>query len=200
MKKIHNTKLPSIFMVLGIVLIILSVTMVVFSEISEKKSIEKTHSIVGELKTLMPKSTNCAPDYRTNTVMPILEIKNTDFIGIIEIPAFNTALPIHSEWSTSEISQYPCRYMGSVYDDTLIIGGNDSKGQFDFIKTISNGDTVTVTDVTGMRFTFSVTDIRKTKDVSTENLTSKDNDLVLFARNAFAFDYTVIRCDFKTGI
>lgn len=197
MKKTKSKKLTSVFMIFGIILIVLSVTAVLVSEISKNNSIKNTEVIVSELRSLMPETVDCVPDDRINTVMPILQVKKDDFVGIIEVPLFGTELPLCDEWNGTRVSQYPCRYMGSTYDNSLIIGGSDNKGQFDFIKKISNGDIVSVTDATGQRFSYTVTDIRKTKDVSTENLTSKDCDLVLFARNSFAFDYTVVRCDLK---
>lgn len=199
MRKSGNKRLTTVLMTVGIALMILSVAMVIVTEVAEKNFKKKAESIVSALSALMPDTVDCVPDDRVNTVMPTLEIEETDFVGLIELPDFDIILPICSEWNKTKISQFPCRYMGGVYEKNLIIGGNDNEGQFDFIKTISNGDTVSITDVEGQRFNFIVTDIRKTKDVSTENLTKKVADLVLFARNSFGFDYTVVRCDFKTA-
>lgn len=197
MRKSGNKRLTTVIMAVGIALMILSVTMVIVTEFAEKIFKKNAESIVSELSALMPDTVDCVLDDRVNTVMPTLEIEETDFAGLIELPDFDKILPVCNEWDKTKISQFPCRYMGSVYDNSLIIGGSDNEGQFDFIKTISNGDTVSITDVEGQRFSFTVTDIRKTKDVSTENLTKKDADLVLFARNSFGFDYTVVRCDLK---
>ncbi len=197
MNKAANKKLTSILMLVGVVLIVLSLVAIVVSEIAERKAEENVKIIASKLHSLMPDAVDGAPDDRSNKIMPVLSVENKDYIGLLELNSLDITLPIGEKWDLSEISHYPCKYMGSMYDSSLIIGGSDNSGQFDFLKTISNGDTLSVTDVTGLRFNYVVTDIRKTKDVSTEGLTSKKADLVLFARNAYSFDYTVVRCDLK---
>ncbi len=194
MAKKTNKKLTSVLMAIGATLIVLSVALYAFSQLSLKKSKENALKITEELLALMPEVWDSVPEERQNTAMASLEISKESFIGIIEAPAYGTALPVCAEWDSSQVSKYPCRYTGSIYSDMLIIGGSDNEGQLDFIDEISNYDEVTFTDVSGMRYTYTVTDIRKTKDVTTENLTSKDADLVLFARNTYSLDYTVIRC------
>ena len=180
------------------VVMMITLNIGVISEISCKiclYSLVSTSAYTAEkLYSLMPEPYDSFPDNRTSPAMPMVEIDGRNYIGILEIPAYGTSLPIGSQWDSGTVSEYPCRYLGSTYDSSLIIGGSDNKGQLDFVKKISNEDLITVTDTTGQRFTYKVTDIRRTKDVSTENLTSKEADLVLFARNTYSLDYTVIRC------
>lgn len=193
-KKKQNKKLTLILMITGIVLIALSVAAFLISEISCEKAKKNALSITKEISDLIPEITDTVPDKRENPAMASLEISGESFIGIIEVPAYDSALPVCSIWDFSKVSAYPCRYTGSIYSDMLIIGGSDNEGQFDFIDEISNFDEVLFIDVSGQRYTYTVTDIRNTKDVSTENLTSREADLVLFAKNTYSLDYTVVRC------
>ena len=91
------------------------------------------------------------------------------------------------------------RFSGSMYSGSLIIGGSDNPGQLDFMKLITGGDTVYLTDMTGGRYSYTVTEILKTTDVSHDNLAAGDAALVLFVRNTYGFDYTVVRCALKFG-
>lgn len=134
------------------------------------------------------------PDDRIDVTMPMTEVDGLNFAGIIELPAYEALLPVYGTWDKNKVSDFPCRYMGSMYDGSLIIGGSDNVGQFDFMKVITDGDFVYVTDMTGARYAYVVTEIKKSKDASTDNLISKNADLVLFARNTYAFDYTIVRC------
>ncbi len=187
-------KLSDIGIIIGVLLVAASLVILIFSQIAQKTAFRNAKGTVSVLQDLMPDTRSAAPDDRANTIMPAVEVSNESFVGIIEIPKYNTELPIREIWNKNKVSKYPCRYLGSIYDGSLIIGGSDNEGQFDFIKLIGNDDAVIITDMTGGRYKYRVCDIRRTKDVSTEYLTSEDTDLVLFAKNSFSFDYTVIRC------
>ena len=193
MKKTANKKFTVILTCIGVMLILAAVGLMLFSHLGGKNAQTNAKEIVNKMYTLMPDVKNSAPDGRSNVNMPMLEIDGADFVGIIE--ASENTLPIYCKWDSSEVTKYPCRYTGSMHDGSLIIGGSDNKGQFDFVKTISNGESIFITDTTGLRFRYTVTDINRTKDVSTEYLSSQDADLILFARNTYSLDYTVILCD-----
>lgn len=157
-----------------------------------EKAAEKT---VRTLYSLMPERTNGAPDYRANAKMASLEVDGNSFVAVIEVPAYGCKLPVCGVWKTGKLSHFPCKYFGSMHDGTLIIGGSDGKGQFDFIDEISNGEHLYLTDTQGVRYSYRVKTIYRTKDVSTENLYNKDEaELILFSKNSLDFDYTVVYC------
>ncbi|MBR5774277.1 MAG: hypothetical protein IKY44_05415 [Clostridia bacterium] len=192
MKK--KSKFRIILTCVGIALIVCAVGLFAYSQIRTRIAKSRAKEIVAQLYSLMPEVTSGAPDDRSDPTMPMLQIDGQDFVGIVEIPTYSKALPIYGKWDASRVSKYPCRYLGSVYSDTLIIGGSDNDGQLDFVKEISNGDNIHITDTTGIRYKYVVFDINRTKDVSTQYLTKTDARLVLFARNTYSLDYTVIYC------
>ena len=126
--------------------------------------------------------------------MAAMEVDGMDFVGIVDIPAYGRELPVYGHWEAGKVSSFPCRYTGSIYDGSLIIGGSDNAGQFDFMKLITVSDPVHITDMTGARYSYTVTDIRITRDVSTGSLRGQNADLVLFARNTATLDYTLVLC------
>lgn len=197
MSKVNGGKLTRILTVAGIALILASVVLIGISAITEKRAEKRAGEIVETLRSLMPEAADGVPDDRVNLTMPMLELDGENFVGIFEIPKYESALPICGVWESGKVSDYPCRYIGNMYDGSLIIGGSDNQGQFDFTKLITADDVVYITDVTGLRYSYVVTEISKTTDVSTENLVSSEADLVLFARNTYSLDYTVIRCVLK---
>ncbi len=179
---------------LGALLIAASLIWLVTAELLQSSAVRDAQKAVAALRAAMPVPYDTVPDDRVEMTMPAMMVEGESFCGIIEVPAYSRELPIREVWDSGAVSVCPCRYMGSIYNGSLIIGGSDSQGQFDFIRKIGNGDKIFVTDMAGGRYTYAVTDIRRSDDVSTAYLTSIDFDLVLFAKNSFAFDYTVIRC------
>ena len=194
MIKPANKKLTNVLLILGALLLVGAVGLLVFSQASASVNADKATATFEKLVSVFPHVENAVPDDRENANMPVMQVENTDYIGVIEIPAYSARLPLRAEWNKNKISSSPMRFAGSVYNNTLIIGGSDNKGQFDFIKTITNGDSVYITDMKGSRFSYAVTKIYTTKDVSYQTLSAAEADLVLFARNTYSFEYTVILC------
>ena len=129
--------------------------------------------------------------------MPVLSVDGTDFIGILEMPRYGSALPVAADWG--KVSKYPCCLGGSVYDRSIQIGTTSQKGQYDFYREISAGDTVFFTDMEGNRFCYEVTDIRYESHADQETLQRKDAALTLFIKNVYALEYIVIFCDVANG-
>ncbi|MBE6617074.1 MAG: sortase [Ruminococcaceae bacterium] len=193
----RSAKLTRALLMIGVAFIVAAVLITVVPMISQKIARSKNTEILGQMYSLIPQVRAGSVDDRIDMDMPSLEIDGMNFVGIIEVPKHSVHLPVYSSWDGGKVSRFPCRYTGSIYDGSLIIGGSDGAGQFDFSKTISIGDTVSVTDMTGARYSYRVAWVEITDDVSRENLASLDAELVLFMRSSTSIKYTVIMCDRK---
>lgn len=187
--------IATVLSIVGCVMISISVAYVVISTVQQNNAVKNAEEIIAEIHNVLPDVTDFVPKEATNTDMPVMEIEQQNFVGIIEVPSYTKELPIYASWDKRKLTYYPCRFSGSSYNNNLIIGGNSNTGQFDFMKTISLNDDVYITDFYGCRFKYSVTDIQITKDVSAQNLNSYDADLLLFAPDKYSLDYTVISCE-----
>ena len=154
---------------------------------------QQAATYVGTLRTLIPTPQSAVPEQRRDNAMPVLSIEGIDFIGILEMPRYGSALPVCRDWG--EISKYPCCLSGSVYDRTIQIGGTSQKGQYDFYREISAGDTVFFTDMEGNRYTYKVTNIRYEKHADQTALQREESALTLFIKNVYAFEYMIVFCD-----
>ncbi len=184
--------------IVGVALIVVGVGTLLYSNIMQTQYAKQATQLVATLKTLMPSIHAAALDDRANKALPVMQVQGSDYCGIVELPVYHTALPVHAVWDAKRVTQYPCRYLGSIYDGPLIIGGSDAPGQFHFMDVISLEDEVYITDMTGERYRYRVQDIQITDDVSTEALKASPADLILFAKNAFSLQWTVVRCTFAT--
>jgi len=191
----RSGKITRIILILGVILILGALLITLVPMVSQKVASSKNVEILERMNLLLPEVRAGVYDDRVDVDMPSAEIDGMNFVGIIEIPLHDVKLPIYASWDSSKVGRFPCRYMGSIYDGSLIIGGSDSADQLDFSKTISIGDAVFVTDMTGARYSYKVTWVKLTDDVSTEQLISTEADLVLFVRNSYSLDYAVVSCD-----
>lgn len=185
-----KSKLVNILISIGITFIMVSLGLSIYVNLMNTISIKRLNVIVEDIHKLLPETTYGTWDNSTNISMPMVEIDGINFIGLIEIPSYNVELPLYGEWNNPQIFNTPCRYTGSVYDGTLIIGDNGKP----FVKLLNINDTIIITDMNGYQYTYSIDAIEKNKEVSTEFLTSLNSDLIIFIRQNYSLDYIIIRC------
>ena len=193
MKKQTKQLAGRLCMILGICLLVTAALVPAMWQWNIRTSQKKAEGYVHTIRTLTPQPQNAALEQRRDNTMAVLSIDGTDFVGILEMPKFGTSLPVCADWG--EISKYPCRFGGSVYDRTMQIGGTSQTGQYDFYREISVGDSVFFTDMEGNRFSYAVTDIRYEKHADQAALQQTDSALTLFIQNIYGFEYIVIFCD-----
>ncbi len=91
--------------------------------------------------------------------MPVQTVDGYDYIAVLDIPALGLCLPVMSEWDNTRLKIAPCRYCGSVAHDDLVIVAHNYKSHFGRLASLHEGDTVTLTDVSGARRSYSVKEI-----------------------------------------
>lgn len=137
------------------------------------------------------------PDYVLNSEMemPTEEIDGHSYIGKVAFQDPEKDFPVISEWSYPNLDVAPCRYSGSAYKNDMILFAHNYPGQFDFVKDMAIGDTVSFTDVDGNEFHYKVVDIETLKPNQTEKLESGDWDLRLFTCTSTGAARIVLSCD-----
>ena len=177
----------------GVVLVVLATIIMAVWQGSISFWERQSISYVDSIRNLLPEIQNAVPEERRDNAMSILSIDGRDFIGILEMPKFQSALPVGAEYGN--ISRFPSCFSGSIYDGTLQIGATTQNGQYDFYRDISVGDKVYFTDMEGNQFGLEVKDIRYSTHADQETLQRVDGALTLFIKNIYAFEYVIITCD-----
>ena len=156
---------------------------------------QRAEGRVEAIRTAIPTPQSAVPQERRDNTMPVLSLDGTDFVGLLELPRYDAALPVCAVWG--QPSRYPCRFSGSVHDGTLQIGATSQKGQLDFYRELSVGDTLYFTDMEGNRYAFTVTDLHYAKHADQAALSREEAALTIFIKNVYAFEYLVVFCDVR---
>ena len=193
MKKTNKRVIPKIYILAGTVLLLIGALIFCSWQISIHLWMQKSQAYIEDLYALMPAPQGAVLEERMDNSMPVLSINETDFIGILEMPAFDHALPVCANWG--RITKYPCAFSGSIYDGSIKVGATSQKGQFDFYREICVGDTVIFTDTEGNRYTYSITNLKYEKHADQTTLNKKEADLTIFIKNVFDFEYLIVSCN-----
>lgn len=186
-------KIQKICVFAGIGLLVAAVLTLALWRWNITHSRKQAENYVATLQTLLPDPRDAVPETRSDNTMSSLSVDGTDFVGIIEIPGYDSVLPVGAVWGNSW--KYPCRFGGSIYDGTMQIGATTQEGQYDFYRELSVGDAVVYTDMEGNRYTFAIKSIHSEKHASQTALQQEAAPLTLFIKNIYSFEYLVIFCD-----
>lgn len=130
-------------------------------------------------QALMP---NDAPNYVLcpDMEMPVETINGIDYIGVLQIPSLELELPIASEWNYPNLKTAPCRYSGSAYLNNMIICAHNYSSHFGKLKSLSEGDVATFTDMAGNVFIYKMVERETLNPSDIEEMEDGDWDLTLF--------------------
>lgn len=187
-----------VILILGCLLVLAGLALVPVSRHWEKQNAAGARDTAMELLSRMPETTRGLPHTRQNSTMPVLQLEGVDYAAVLEVPLFDAVLPVAAGWDAGALRRQPCRYYGSPWDNTLVIGGADGKGQLDFITRIDVGTQVLITDMTGAQFAYRVRTVERASKADTDTLLGEDG-LTLFARNSYGLEYVILRCTPETG-
>lgn len=181
---------------LGLALILLSGILLLGSELLVSWNRAENKALVTQIKAALPEASEGDPENYSDADMPVLQLAGKDFVGLLQVPSFGVHLPIGSTWSPGRVLRNPCRFWGSAYDNSLILGGSSQKGQFDFCGALDLGEKILVTDMTGARFSYEVAKIDRRQHAEMETFRETDSDLVLFVKENSSGAYIIVRCQF----
>lgn len=190
-KKKYNFR--KIIVILGVLFLVTAMCVLLVWQGGIYLSKAQAEKYVEIIKRTTPESTGGVPAVRRDNTMSTLYVDGNDFIGVLEMPKYGCILPVGGEWG--KVSKFPCRFDGNIYERNMQIGATTQKGQYEFFREITVGDSLLFTDMEGNLYTYSVSDIRYTNNADRAYLESEEADLTLFLKNIYAFEYIVVFCE-----
>lgn len=192
------SRVRKVSLIVGIFLITVALAVWLITEVGIRYRYETTAYYVDSLASVMPELAEGIPEQRSDENMATYEVDGLNFAGIIEMPDYTLKLPVYGEWDTAKLRIFPCLFSGSANNSDLILGSTSDKDLFDFVKQISVDDQIVFTDMTGVQFTYYITNIRHSKSADIDTLIKTGGDLILFIKDRAAFDYVIISTSFNT--
>lgn len=177
------SKLSKCFIVIGLFLIIVSISMFIYNEYEDMRAGKKSEEALSRIKD----------NYDNN--LETININNYDYMGIITIPSLNIELPVMSLFSDENLKIAPTRYYGAVDTNDLVICGHSYKTHFRYLNRLKQNDIVIFTDINGVNYIYEVLEIEilNSKDVS-KMLNSK-YDLTLYTCTSDGINRVTVRCN-----
>ncbi len=193
MNKSKKRSWRTVCLILGCILIAGALVTMVWWQVSAEIYANRIYNYLEKISQIIPPPQSAVLENRSDDRMPSLCVDGNDFIGILEFQEAGCAFPVGGSWGKSD--QFPCHYYGSIYDGSMVIGATNQRGQIAFAKDLSVGDTIFLADMTGNRYRYSVTDIIYSDHANNDVLISGSDDLTLFIKNIYAFDYIIVKCN-----
>jgi len=182
----------NIFLYSGALLIFTSFAAMVLLHTSAVKKYVIATQTAEIIEQMLPARTAGIENMFSSAEMPVLAIDDTDYVALLNVNKMRINLPIQSKWDKNEISNCPCRFYGSCYDGSMVIGG--SENQFNFLITLDLGEKICITDMIGVEFNYAVEKIERSKSVHADKLINNNYPLTLFARDKQTSNYVIVRC------
>lgn len=137
------------------------------------------------------------PDYvlNPNMDMPEKQIDGGSYIGLIGVPSLGWELPVFNHWSYDNLNIAPCRYVGSVYLDNMVICAHNYYIHFGALQKLNYGDTVVFTDMDGNVFNYKVLEIETLDPYAVDEMITGDWDLTLFTCTVGGARRVTVRCE-----
>ena len=183
---------------LGLLLIAVALFLTAYNLYDEQRAEQSALQVIDRLEDYLPSEVpteastepiveqapmpSDAPDYVLcpDMEMPVETINGIDYIGVLQIPSLELELPIASEWNYPNLKTAPCRYSGSAYLNNLILCGHNYASHFGKLKSLSEGDVATFTDMAGNVFIYKMVERETLNPSDIEEMEDGDWDLTLF--------------------
>lgn len=183
---------------LGLLLIAAALFLTAYNLYDEQRAEQSALQVIDRLEDYLPSEVpteastepiveqapmpNDAPDYVLcpDMEMPVETINGIDYIGVLQIPLLELELPIASEWNYPNLKTAPCRYSGSAYLNNMIICAHNYSSHFGKLKSLSEGDVATFTDMAGNVFIYKMVERETLNPTDIEEMEDGDWDLTLF--------------------
>ena len=85
-----------------------------------------------------------------------------------------------SSWSYSKLRIAPCRYWGSVYDNSMVILGHNYLDHFGRLKSLELGDPIQFVDADGNIYRYEVVQQETLEKTDVDAMLDSPYDLTLF--------------------
>lgn len=191
-------------MALGVLLILSAVALVIFNRLEEQRASMSINRLLPEIVSVIDDNMASADPYGDyedyldpgSVEMKTATVDGREYIGLIAFPNLKLELPVLANWDYDTLRISPCRYSGSILDGSLIVAGHNYTKHFGMLGSITEGDTLSFTDVDGKAYEFAVARIELLEETEVEEMRTGGGswDMTVFTCNYSGRQRLALRC------
>lgn len=192
-----NMSKGKILVIIGVFLILISLTMTVYNKYEDLKAGKDANETLNIIKDEITSQKHVVDTLPTDEVreMKTININGDEFIGTITIPSINLELPVLSKFSNSNLKKAPCRYYGNLFTNDLIICAHAYETFFANLNKLKQNDLIIFTDVDGNIYTYEVLEVEVLKETDVEKMVNNEFDLTLYTCTYDNTGRVTVRCN-----
>jgi sortase A len=186
-----------LFVIVGVFLILISLTMTVYNKYEDLKAGKDANETLNIIKNEITSQKHVVDTLPTDEVreMKTININGDEFIGTITIPSINLELPVLSKFSNSNLKKAPCRYYGNLFTNDLIICAHAYETFFANLNKLKQNDLIIFTDVDGNIYTYEVLEVEVLKETDVDKMVNNEFDLTLYTCTYDNTGRVTVRCN-----
>lgn len=192
-----NMSKGKILVIIGVFLILISLTMTVYNKYEDLKAGKDANETLNIIKNEITSQKHVVDTLPTDEVreMKTININGDEFIGTITIPSINLELPVLSKFSNSNLKKAPCRYYGNLFTNDLIICAHAYETFFANLNKLKQNDLIIFTDVDGNIYTYEVLEVEVLKETDVDKMVNNEFDLTLYTCTYDNTGRITVRCN-----
>ena len=125
----------------------------------------------------------------------VIIIDGEAFCGTVVISKLGIKLPIFDEWNYARLKTAPCRYLGSIATNDIIIAAHNYESHFGNLKKLQIGDEIAFIDASGRQHCFVVSEITTLDGTAFTDMKSGEWDFTLFTCTIRGEQRVTVRCN-----
>ena len=197
------------WIIAGVILILISAMLTGYNLLDSRQAQNASAAAVTVLKDQLPPTVVATPELTDpaclpeelpdfmrfpDMEMPVVIVEERAYVGMIEIPVLELALPVLDDWNYPALKVAPCRYEGSAYTGDLIVMAHNYDSHFGKLRQLQPEDEVRFTDMAGNVFTYRVIELETLPGSAVEDMSEGQWDLTLFTCTYGGQSRVTIRC------
>ena len=192
-----NMSKGKILVIIGVFLILISLTMTIYNKYEDLKAGKDANETLNIIKNEITSQKHVVDTLPTDEVreMKTININGDEFIGTITIPSINLELPVLSKFSNSNLKKAPCRYYGNLFTNDLIICAHAYETFFANLNKLKQNDLIIFTDVDGNVYTYEVLEVEVLKETDVDKMVNNEFDLTLYTCTYDNTGRITVRCN-----
>ena len=128
---------------------------------------------------------------------PVIVVEGDAFCGKVLIEKLGIELPVYNKWNYANLKKAPCRYMGTVATDDIIIAAHNFKSHFGTLNKLQLGDEITFIDAYGVTHYYEVCELVTLDGTAVSDMQSGGWDFTLFTCTKGGEQRVTVRCERK---